>query len=171
MLFVAFCMASAKSTSSFVCSGRPKYPRYRLMGDVINTASRMSTTASADQIQMTTCAYEVLNKSYFHTEYRGEVAVKGKGLMKTYLLLGRVELLCPPPLSVEQVQRMNGTLARGDGVAGAEQNFHAAWDGNGSDPHAGPTAAAVAAGAPTHGGLLTESLARCRAACMRRKHA
>jgi hypothetical protein len=55
------------------------------------------------------------------------------------------------------VQRLNGTLAGGDEVAGAEQNFRAAWDGNGSDPHAGPTAAAVAAGAPTHGGLLTES--------------
>ena len=113
----------------------------------------MSTTASADQIQMTTHAYEVLNKSYFHTEYRGEVAVKGKGLMKTYLLLGRVELLCPPPLSVQQVQRLNGTLAGGDEVAGAEKNFRAAWDGNGSDPHAGSTVAAVAGRA--YVGLLT----------------
>jgi len=86
-----------------------KYPRYRLMGDTINVASRMSTTASANQIQMTTRAHELLNKDWFRTEYKGEVAVKGKGLMKTYLLIGRIEGACPPPTNLEQVQVHNGT--------------------------------------------------------------
>ena len=86
-----------------------KYPRFRLMGDTINTASRMSTTASADQIQLTTRAWENLNKSWYDTAYRGEIAVKGKGQMKTYLLLGRVHLTCPPPTNVHQVQLQNGT--------------------------------------------------------------
>ena len=59
-----------------------KYPRFRLMGDTINTASRMSTTADAGQIQLTTLAWELLNKTWFQTQYRGEITVKGKGAMK-----------------------------------------------------------------------------------------
>jgi class 3 adenylate cyclase len=87
-----------------------KYPRFRLMGDTINTASRMSTTATAGQIQMSTKAWEALNKKWFDTKYRGDVTVKGKGVMKTYLLLGRVELICPPPRSLEEIQVANGTI-------------------------------------------------------------
>jgi class 3 adenylate cyclase len=88
-----------------------KYPRFRLMGDTINTASRMSTTALADQIQMSTRSWEKLNKSWFETKYRGEITVKGKGEMKTYLLLTKVNLICPLPRSLEQVQLANGTLS------------------------------------------------------------
>lgn len=70
----------------------------------------MSTTALADQIQMTNKSWDLLNKKWFETKYRGEITVKGKGSMKTYLLVRRIELLCPPPKSLEQVQRENGTI-------------------------------------------------------------
>ena len=80
-----------------------------LQGDTINAASRMSTTASAGQIQLSHRSWELLNKDWYRTEYRGEIQVKGKGMMKTYLLLEKTAQ-CPPPTSVEQVQRANGTL-------------------------------------------------------------
>lgn len=90
-----------------------KYPRYRLMGDTVNTceaalscvelgwllsrvvcvplclhaASRMSTSCGPRDIQLSSTAFAELGEnSGFHCKYRGEIPVKGKGMMKTYLL-------------------------------------------------------------------------------------
>jgi len=63
-----------------------KYPRYRLMGDTINTASRMSTTCERGEIQLSSATYGDLNAADFVCQQRSRVEVKGKGLMQTYIL-------------------------------------------------------------------------------------
>ena len=63
-----------------------KYPRYRLMGDTINTASRMSTTCERGEIQLSSPTYAELNSADFVCQQRSRVEVKGKGLMQTYIL-------------------------------------------------------------------------------------
>jgi adenylate cyclase len=68
--------------------GRRKFS-YDLWGDTVNTASRMESHGLAGQIQVTGRAYERLRGRYELRE-RGELAVKGKGPMTTYFLVGRV---------------------------------------------------------------------------------
>ncbi len=67
-----------------------KYPRFRLMGDTVNTASRMSSTCHAGDIQLTPSAFHQLHPEEFIVQYRGLIDVKGKGRLKTYLVKGRV---------------------------------------------------------------------------------
>jgi len=69
-----------------------KYPRYRLMSDTVNTASRMSSTCPAGAIQLSSNTYHQLQPDQFLVECRGEIAVKGKGMMTTYLVKGRMEI-------------------------------------------------------------------------------
>lgn len=61
---------------------------YDLWGDTVNVASRMQSHTPADSIQVTEATYQQLQDQYLFEE-RGFIAVKGKGTMKTYLLLGR----------------------------------------------------------------------------------
>lgn len=67
--------------------GRSKFI-YDLWGDTVNTASRMESTGLPGAVQVTTAMREVLNGE-FEFEPRGEIDVKGKGLMSTWLLRGR----------------------------------------------------------------------------------
>ena len=62
-----------------------KYPRYRLMGDTINTASRMSTTCKPGNIQISLETYKNLSKNFI-CQYRGNTNIKGKGLMPTFFI-------------------------------------------------------------------------------------
>lgn len=70
--------------------GRKKFI-YDLWGDTVNTASRMESHGLPGKIQVTRDVYERL-KDRYEFEERGEIEVKGKGLMPTYLLLGRRSL-------------------------------------------------------------------------------
>ena len=58
---------------------------YDLWGDTVNVASRMESHGVADRIQVTRTVYERLSKE-FQFEQRGDVEVKGKGKVETWLL-------------------------------------------------------------------------------------
>ena len=61
---------------------------YDVWGDAVNVAARMETTDVEGRIQVPQDVYERLNHAFL-LEERGEVDVKGKGLMTTWYLVGR----------------------------------------------------------------------------------
>ncbi len=74
---------------------------YDVWGDAVNVASRMETTDEIGRIQVTQDVYERLRDEFVLQE-RGEVAVKGKGVMRTWFLVGRNAAL-PPEYVVEDL--------------------------------------------------------------------
>jgi len=63
---------------------------YDLWGDTVNTASRMESTGVPGRIQVSEATHLLL-KDQFALEERGEIEVKGKGKMRTYLLGKQLE--------------------------------------------------------------------------------
>ena len=61
---------------------------YDVWGDAVNVASRMESTDSVGRIQVPEDVYQRL-KNDFVLQERGAVAVKGKGVMRTWYLVGR----------------------------------------------------------------------------------
>ncbi|NET45123.1 adenylate/guanylate cyclase domain-containing protein [Okeania sp. SIO2B3] len=64
---------------------------YDLWGDTVNIASRMESSGIDGEIQVTSVIYQRL-KEKFVFEERGEISIKGKGNMTTYLLKEQVEV-------------------------------------------------------------------------------
>ncbi len=69
--------------------GRKKFI-YDLWGDTVNTASRMESHGVPDRIQITEATRLLLPEAYA-VEPRGEIEVKGKGLLQTFFLLAGPE--------------------------------------------------------------------------------
>lgn len=61
---------------------------YDVWGDAVNVASRMESTDSVGQIQVPDEVYERLKDDFVLRE-RGHINVKGKGIMRTWYLIGR----------------------------------------------------------------------------------
>ena len=61
---------------------------YDLWGDTVNIASRMESHGLSWRIQVTETTYKLLEHKYWLNE-RGIINIKGKGGMKTYLLVGK----------------------------------------------------------------------------------
>ena len=66
--------------------GRKKFI-YDLWGDTVNTASRMESHGVPGRVHVTEATYQALVGG-FVLEERGVVEIKGKGEMKTYLVIG-----------------------------------------------------------------------------------
>jgi adenylate cyclase len=61
---------------------------YDVWGDAVNVASRMESTADVGRIQVPQPVYQRLSNRFVFEE-RGDVDVKGKGVMHTWYLVGR----------------------------------------------------------------------------------
>ncbi|PZC77648.1 hypothetical protein B5X24_HaOG203092 [Helicoverpa armigera] len=73
-------------------------PVYDIWGNTVNEASRMETTGEMDKIQTTAYTKELLSK-YYQMERRGEINVKGKGIMETWWVVAKTTTypgLTPP---------------------------------------------------------------------------
>ncbi len=66
--------------------GRKRF-LYDLWGDAVNTASRMESHGTPGRIQITRATYELLADE-FECEPRGPIAVKGKGQIEAWYLIG-----------------------------------------------------------------------------------
>ena len=60
---------------------------YDIWGDSVNVASRMESKSKAGKINISESTYELI-KDVYDCEYRGEIDVKNKGVMKMYFVNG-----------------------------------------------------------------------------------
>lgn len=86
---------------------------YDVWGDAVNVASRMETTDPVGRIQVPHNVYERLRHA-FVLEERGDVEVKGKGVMRTWFLVDRKPAALPEPPRIA----IDGATARVQTAAG-----------------------------------------------------
>ena len=65
--------------------GKKKFT-YDLWGDAVNTASRMESHGIPGIVHLSEATYKKIKDQNFNIEDRGEIDVKGKGMMHTYIL-------------------------------------------------------------------------------------
>lgn len=64
---------------------------YDLWGDAVNVASRMESTGIPSRVQVTKSVVDSIDSGSFVLESRGEVKVKGKGMIETFFLEERIQ--------------------------------------------------------------------------------
>jgi adenylate cyclase len=64
---------------------------YDIWGDAVNTASRAESSGEVGKVNITEATYELV-KDVFECQYRGELELKGKGLVKMYFVVSPKEL-------------------------------------------------------------------------------
>ncbi|GBN55497.1 Adenylate cyclase type 3, partial [Araneus ventricosus] len=88
-------------------------PHYDMWGNTVNVSSRMESTGKAGCIQVVEETARILEEFDYVFEQRGLVAVKGKGNLMTYYLLGRKSDLKNSPvksnLDTPPVQRTSSS--------------------------------------------------------------
>ena len=62
-------------------------PVFDIIGDPINVAARLQTTDIPGQIQIPQSTYDLLEPGQYNVTQRGEVFLKGKGQVMTYLVM------------------------------------------------------------------------------------
>lgn len=79
-----------------ICSGSlvsgvigARKPVYDIWGNTVNVASRMDSTGEYWKIQVPSYTAEILESKGYTCVERGDINVKGKGIMKTFFVLGR----------------------------------------------------------------------------------
>lgn len=65
--------------------GKKKFA-YDVWGDTVNIASRMESNLESGCINISENTHQLV-KEYLNCEYRGEIQVKNKGMMKMYYVL------------------------------------------------------------------------------------
>ena len=61
-------------------------PQFSLIGDTVNTTSRHCTTAESDTIIISESSYQKIREINTHTLQKKNVTMKGKGVVKVYML-------------------------------------------------------------------------------------
>ncbi|OHT12958.1 guanylate cyclase [Tritrichomonas foetus] len=62
-------------------------PVFDILGDPVNVASRMNSSSLPGHIQISMATYDAIKYLDFKIKERGEIQVKGKGLMKTFFIV------------------------------------------------------------------------------------
>lgn len=83
---------------------------YDVWGDAVNVASRMESTDLEGRIQVPQNVYERLRETFVLQE-RGDVDIKGKGVMRTWYLVGRRS--GPPPITSPSPETPGSASAEG----------------------------------------------------------
>ncbi|XP_030766881.1 adenylate cyclase type 3 [Sitophilus oryzae] len=89
-------------------------PHYDIWGNTVNVASRMESTGKAGCIQVTEETCQILEAFNYQFEQRGLVAVKGKGQLMTYYLLGKTGKITPPTAPISPVMITMDTVNEED---------------------------------------------------------
>lgn len=71
--------------------GKKKFS-YDLWGDTVNTASRLESHGEPGKIHVSEAVYHKLKDAYIFEE-RGTIEIKGKGMMRTFFLVDKLEFI------------------------------------------------------------------------------
>jgi class 3 adenylate cyclase len=112
-------------------------PRLSFFGDTVNTASRMETASLPGFVHLSEATARLLAlapRGRWDVQPRGEIQVKGKGVMRTYFLHG----YDPGPPSRALTMTMAAAAAHGDGrTASGFSGFGAGASGSGGSDEYG----------------------------------
>jgi class 3 adenylate cyclase len=81
---------------------------YDIWGDTVNVAARMETNSQAGMINISENTYELV-KDQFECEYRGEIDVKNKGVMKMYFVLRSQKILNNQVTQAARMEEISST--------------------------------------------------------------